>query len=112
MDFVFDASRVEFEEMHHSESFQTNTIYFKAPKEWVSNTHPECEHAEISIEYPLFSDTIGIDATVMISPTRVDEYGNGEDYDWMPLDIDPERIYELIQYAEKGWLYDKDISDL
>ena len=102
MDFVFDVSRVEFEEMHHKEAFQTNTIYFIAPKEWVSNVYPECEHAEISIEYPLLSDEMGRNATAMISPTRVDDYGNGEDYDWMPIDIDPEDIEALIQYAERG----------
>ena len=54
------------------------THYFIAPKELVKNSHPDCEHATISVE----PDGCG-GYTCMISPTA-----DGIDYDWKDFDLD------------------------
>lgn len=63
------------------------THYFIAPKELVKNSHPDCEHATISVE----PDGCG-GYTCMISPTA-----NGIDYDWKDFDLDNECADALME---------------
>lgn len=99
--FDFDINRVEFEEKYESKEYQTVTLYFIAPKEWLSDRFPEAVHSEISVEYPI-SQPEAIYATVMMSPTKVDTDGNSEDYDWFDIVLLPGEIELLMELAEKS----------
>lgn len=67
------------------------TYYFTAPKELVKNSHPDCEHATISIE----SDGCG-GYTCMISPTA-----DGIDYGWKDFDLDNECADALLELVPR-----------
>ena len=95
----FDISLVEFEERFDSEEYNTSTLYFIAPKEWLGDSYPEAVHSEISVEYPSGFVPEANAATVMMSPTKVDEDGNGEDYDWFDIDLHLSDIEALIRLA-------------
>lgn len=100
--FVFDISRVEFEEKFDSEEFNTTTLYFIAPKEWLGDSYPEAIHSEINVEYPLGFVPDAHEVTVMMSPTRADEDGNSEDYDWFDIDLAYSDIESLLSLAERS----------
>lgn len=98
--FVFDISRVEFEEKLDSKEFNATTLYFIAPKEWLDGFYPEAIHSEISVEYPLGFIPDAHEVTVMMSPTRVDEDGNSEDYGWFDVELAYSDIEALLSLAE------------
>lgn len=98
----FDISLVKFEERLDSEEYNTSTLYFIAPKEWLGDSYPEAVHSEISVEYPFGFIPEANTATVMMSPTRVDEDGNSEDYDWFDVDLSPNDIEALLSLAERS----------
>lgn len=100
-DFPFDITRVEFEDRFDNEEYNTTTLYFIAPKEWLNDLYPEAIHAEISVEYPFGFTPDAKFASVMMSPTRADENGNSEDYDWFDVDLSLSDIEALISLAEK-----------
>lgn len=87
-----DISKFEFEEQFKSVLGYT-VFYFIAPKELVSDKHPEAEHATVCIEWS-DSDKEMDNYSVTISPTK-----DGEDYDWMPFDLDS---YDVAQLIAKG----------
>lgn len=99
--FDFDINKVEFEERYYSEEYETVTLYFTAPKEWLNNRFPEAVHSEISVEYPA-NHPEAIYATVMMSPTKTDTDGNSEDYDWFDIVLLPSEIELLMELAEKS----------
>lgn len=98
-DFEFDISRVEFEERYDNEEYNTSTLYFSAPRDWLDGDYPEAVSAEISLEYPLGFVPEAHDVTVMMSPTREDEDGC-EDYDWYDIDLSYSDIEALLSLAE------------
>lgn len=99
--FHFDISKVTFEELYENKEYETVTLYFFAPKEWLGELHPEAISAEISVEYPI-AHPEAIYATVMMSPTRVNEENDSiEDYDWHNVVILPSKIEQLIDLAKK-----------
>ena len=49
----FDAKKVTLEEQYKSDEYETVTLYFIAPKEWLSDLYSDIVHIEISVEYPL-----------------------------------------------------------
>ena len=98
----FDISLVEFEERVDNGKYGTSTLYFIAPKEWLGNSYHEAIHAEISVEYTFGFIPEANSATVMMSPTRVDEDGNSEDYDWFDIDLSLSDIEALLSLAERG----------
>jgi len=49
----FDIKQVEFEERYENEEYETMTLYFIAPKEWLGDAFPDATHSEISVEYPI-----------------------------------------------------------
>ncbi len=51
--FEFDISKVMFDEQYKSDEYETVTLYFFAPKEWLGGLYPEAISAEISVEYQL-----------------------------------------------------------
>lgn len=98
----FDISLVQFEEQFDNEEYNTSTLYFITPKEWLGDAYPEAVHSEISVEYPFGFIPEANAATVMMSPTRVDEDGNSEDYDWFDIDLSLSDIEALLSLAERS----------
>lgn len=98
----FDISLVKFEERFDSEEYNSSTLYFIAPKEWLGDSYPEAVHSEISVEYPFDFIPEANTATVMMSPTIVDEDGNSEDYDWFDIDLSFSDIEALLSLAERS----------
>lgn len=68
------------------------THYFTAPKELVEDSHPDCEHATISVE----SDGCG-GYICMISPTA-----DGIDYDWKDFSLDSECVDALMELVPQN----------
>ena len=99
-EFSFDINEVKFEERFVNDELETVTLYFIAPKEWLGNLFPEAVHAEISVEYPIAHQEARY-ASIMISPTKEDEDGCFEDYEWCDLTALPEEIESLMILAEK-----------
>lgn len=99
-EFSFDINEVKFEERFVNDELETVTLYFIAPKEWLGNLFPEAVHAEISVEYPIAHPEARY-ASIMISPTKEDEDGCFEDYEWCDLTASPEEIESLMILAEK-----------
>lgn len=84
-----DISKFEFEERFESALGYT-VLYFIAPKELVSDKHPEAEHATVCIEWS-DSDKEMDNYSVTISPTK-----DGEDYNWTPIELDVHDVEQLI----------------
>lgn len=99
-EFSFDINEVKFEERIVNNELGIVTLYFIAPKEWLGNLFPEAVHAEISVEYPIAHPEARY-ASIMISPTKEDEDGCFEDYEWCDLTASPEEIEALMILAEK-----------
>lgn len=99
-EFSFDINEVKFEERFVNDELETVTLYFIAPKEWLGNLFPEAVHAEISVEYPITHPEARY-ASIMISPTKEDEDGCFEDYEWCDLTASLEEIESLMILAEK-----------
>lgn len=83
--FEFDISKVMFDEQYKSDEYETVTLYFFAPKEWLGGLYPEA-----------------IYATVMMSPTRVTDNNSVEDYDWYDIVLLPTEIEQLMDLAMKA----------
>lgn len=90
-----DISKFEFEEQFESALGYT-VLYFIAPKELVSDRYPEAEHATVCIEWS-DSDKEMDNYSVTISPTK-----DGEDYDWMPFELDSGDVEQLIAKGLKN----------
>lgn len=95
----FDAKKVILEDRYKSNEYETMTLYFIAPKEWLDGFYPDAVHAEISVEYPLNCPEASA-ATVMVSPTRDLGEDGYEDYDWNDLELSPSDIETLIGMAK------------
>ena len=48
----FDIEQIKLEESYFSEMYDSTTLYFTLPKEWVSSLYPEACAAELSVEFP------------------------------------------------------------
>ena len=90
-----DISKFKFEEQFESALGYT-VLYFIAPKELVSDRYPEAEHATVCIEWS-DSDKEMDNYSVTISPTK-----DGEDYDWMPFELDAGDVEQLIAKVLKN----------
>lgn len=96
----FDISKVKFEERYVNEEENEVTLYFIAPKEWLNKSYIEAIHSEISIAYPT-DHPEAMFAYVTMSPTRTDEDGNAEDYDWYDLELTASEIKALLDLAKE-----------
>lgn len=92
---AIDISKFEFEERFESALGYT-VLYFIAPKDLVSDKYPEAEHATVCIEWS-DSDKEMDNYSVTISPTK-----DGEDYDWMPFELDAGDVEQLIAKVLKN----------
>lgn len=99
--FLFDISKVMFDERYENKEYETVTLYFFAPKEWLGGLYPEAISAEISVEYPAAHPEANY-ATVMMSPTRVNKNNSAEDYDWYDIVLLPSNVEQLIDLATKN----------
>lgn len=95
----FDAKKVILEDRYKSDEYETMTLYFIAPKEWLDGLYPDAVHTEISVEYPLNCPEASV-ATVMVSPTRDLGDDGYEDYDWSVLELPLSDIEALIGMAK------------
>lgn len=95
----FDAKKVTLEDWYKNDEYETMTLYFEAPKEWLNGLYPDAVSAEISVEYPLKYPEAS-EATVMISPTRDLGEDGYEDYDWNDLELPLPDIEALIGMAK------------
>ena len=95
----FDTKKVILEDQYKSDEYETMTLYFIAPKEWLEGLYPDAVHTEISVEYPLNCPE-AYAATVMVSPTRDLGEDGYEDYDWSDLELSLSDIDELIGMAK------------
>lgn len=95
----FDVKKVTLEEQYKSDAHETMTLYFIAPKEWLSDLYPDIVHTEISVEYPLNCPEASA-ATVMVSPTRDLGDKNYEVYDWNDLELSLSDIEVLLGMAK------------
>lgn len=84
-----DISKFKFEESYGG-VFGDMVLYFIAPKELVADKYPDAEHATVCIEWN-DSDKEIDNYFVTISPTK-----DGEDYDWMPFELDTNDIDLLV----------------
>lgn len=100
--FKFDIKDVKFDERYDSDKYETTTLYFIAPKEWLGERFPSAVHSEISVEYPMDNPRAEV-ATTMMSPVRIDEEGNAEDYDWFDITLQPDEIKALIGLANRAY---------
>lgn len=99
--FAFDINKVAFDECWKSDEYETVTLYFEAPKQWLEDKYPEAARCEISVEYPTSHPEASF-ASVMISPTKVDESGNAEDYDWRDCRLTNSEIEQLLDLAKSN----------
>lgn len=99
--FVFDINKITFDERLESDEYETVTLYFEAPKQWLEDKYPEAARCEISVEYPTCHPEASF-ASVMISPTKVDECGNAEDYDWRCCRLTSSEIEQLLNLAKSN----------
>lgn len=77
--FEFDISKVMFDEQYKSDEYETVTLYFFAPKEWLGGLYPEAISAEISTDN-----------------------NSVEDYDWYDIVLLPTEIEQLMDLAMKA----------
>ena len=98
----FDTKKVILEDQYKSDEYETMTLYFIAPKEWLPGPPPyavSTTGTEISVEYPLNCPE-AYAATVMVSPTRDLGEDGYEDYDWSDLELSLSDIEALIGMAK------------
>ena len=93
--FDFDINKVRFEEAYKDQRDGATMLFFIAPKEWLNGRYPEVIHAELVLAYyvPGFQKT---DYSTMMSPTRVNNNGDIEDYDWFDVELRPSEVDALI----------------
>ena len=101
----FDTKKVTLEDLYRSDEYETMTLYFIDPKEWLSAIYDDIVHTEISVEYPLNCPE-AFAATVMVSPTRDIGHGKYEDYDWNDLDLALSDLEILLDIAETATTHD------
>ena len=90
----FDIEKVIFEEKYISDTYNSVTLYFITPKEWLNGKYPEAEHSEICLEYPI-DHPEAMYAVAMLSPTK-----DCEDYDWFDIKLTNSEIESLMKLAE------------
>lgn len=98
--FDKDMNQAIFDERVDNIEYQTTTLYFTVPKNWLDESYKDCVAAEISIEYPI-AHPEAVYATVMISPIRENSDGSFEDYDWIEVGATTTEIEALMILAKK-----------
>lgn len=95
----FDVEQIKFEESYISKMYDSVTLYFTLPKEWVSKLYPEACAAELSIEFPRAHPEPYF-AQAEIAYT-VEENGAFVDCGWWDIDLLPQDTGALIDFRNK-----------
>lgn len=93
--------QIKFDEVFYNDTFDTITLYYKAPKELLKEALEEEEYEtvvsiEISMEFPK-DHTEPMYADICISPTR--EIDGCLEYDWFDISLPIDEIQALIDLA-------------
>lgn len=102
----FDISKVTFDESWKDDSFGITVYYFTAPKEWVSDLHPEADLSEICLWVPIGAAN-GVYESVEIRPVHDIGYGL-ESYDAHDIVLPEGAVEALVALAEKRMNAPKD----
>ena len=102
LNFKFDISKVEFELncTYFGENREVEErLYFHAPKEWITDEHPEADGATIMLGFANEDDILNCNPNyVGISP-RIKENDEESDYDWSDISLEPNEIRGLVAIA-------------
>lgn len=96
----FDVEQIKFEESYFSEMYDSTTLYFMLPKEWVSSLYPEAYAAELSVEFPCAHPEPDF-AQAEIAYTIKEDDGALIDCDWWDIELLPQDVGELLKFSNK-----------
>lgn len=96
----FDIKQIELEESYFSEMYDSTTLYFTLPKEWVSSLYPEACAAELSVEFPGAHPEPAF-AQALIAYTIKENDGYFVDCDWWDIELSPQDVGELLKFSNK-----------
>ena len=95
----FDVEQIELEESYFSEMYDSTTLYFTLPKEWVSSLYPEACAAELLVEFPCaYPEPAFAQAEIAYT---VEENGALIDCGWWDIELSPQDIGELLKFSNK-----------
>lgn len=95
----FDIEQIELEESYFSEMYDSTTLYFTLPKEWVSSLYPEACAAELSVEFPrAYPEPAFAQAEIAYT---VEENGAFTDCGWWDIELSPQDVGELLKFSNK-----------
>lgn len=95
----FDIEQIELEESYFSETYDSTTLYFTLPKEWVSSLYPEACAAELSVEFPCAHPEPAF-AQAEIAYT-IEEDDAFIDCGWWDIELSPQDFGELLKFSNK-----------
>lgn len=95
----FDVEQIKLEESYFSETYDSTTLYFMLPKEWVSSLYPEACAAELSVEFPCAHPEPAF-AQAEIAYT-IEEDDVFIDCGWWDIELLPQDIGELLKFSNK-----------
>lgn len=95
----FDVEQIKFEESYFSEMYDSTTLYFTLPKEWVSSLYPEAWAAELSVEFPGAHPEPAF-AQAEIAYT-IKENDALIDCDWWDIELSSQDVGELLKCNNK-----------
>lgn len=95
----FDIEQIKFEESYFSEMYDSTTLYFTLPKEWVSSLYPEACAAELSVEFPCaYPEPAFTQAEIAYT---VEENGALIDCGWWDIELSPQDVGGLMKFSNK-----------
>ena len=95
----FDVEQIKLEESYFSEMYDSTTLYFTLPKEWVSSLYPEACAAELSVEFPCaYPEPAFAQAEIAYT---VEENGAFIDCGWWDIELSPQDVGELMKFSNK-----------
>lgn len=95
----FDIEQIKLEESYFSETYDSTTLYFTLPKEWVSSLYPEACAAELSVEFPCAHPEPAF-AQAEIAYT-IEEDDAFIDCGWWDIELLPQDVGELLKFNNK-----------
>ena len=95
----FDVEQIKLEESYFSETYDSTTLYFTLPKEWVSSLYPEACAAELSVEFPCAHAEPDF-AQAEIAYT-IEEDDVFIDCGWWDIELSPQDVGELLKFSNK-----------
>ena len=95
----FDIDQVELEESYFSEMYDSMTLYFVLPKEWVNGLYPEACAAELSVEFPCTNpDPTSVKAEIAYTMDEGDAF---TDCGWWDIELSSQDVSELMKFSNR-----------